>query len=659
MSSIHYRPEIDGLRAVAIIPVVLYHAGASLLPGGFVGVDVFFVISGFLITSILIKDFRGNRFSILHFYERRARRILPVFFLVVACTLLLGWLTLPPPSLEELSTSAAAATLFVSNIYFWDAVNYFSSRAEFWPLIHTWSLAVEEQFYVIFPLFLMLVLPRAGQDRTRIILLGAVVLSLALGIVGSMRSPVASFYWLPTRFWEIGLGAWLAMGGMPRPTGRRRREALAAVGTIMILTAILAYRPWIPFPGWWALLPVVGTGLVIACGGDTRVAKMLSWRPMVFVGLISYSLYLWHWPVLVYARYAFGTVKLPLPVALVCLALTIALAVMSWRYVEAPFRDRARMSRGRILSFSGAAAAVVLAVAAVGVTTDGMPQRLTERQAGIADSIRDFRGLADRCWNLSPNGGEASGLCRFGAEDAAETVLVWGDSHASALEPAWDAVLSKQGLGGVLAAHGACPPLPGIVDANAARDGLSCRDFNNRMWRWLQTGDHGIGHVILTAYWNLYITGKRMAGDAGGPVQLDYNGIRHRDSNAEAVTASLEALVSDLLDRGIAVTLVDGMPEIGWNVPVTLLFRERLGMPPPAAPSRDMVMARSALSRQTLQNIASRTSAQFVSVGDELCTPSCMTTRNGQPVYADSNHLSIFGAGDVAAPLLAERIDWK
>jgi peptidoglycan/LPS O-acetylase OafA/YrhL len=647
-----YRSEIDGLRALAIVPVVLYHAGFSLLPGGFVGVDVFLVISGFLITSILVPSIERGSFSISHFYERRARRILPVFFLVTGCCLAIGWATLPPASLKELTGSAAAATLFVSNMYFWQSVNYFSSNAEFWPLIHTWSLAVEEQFYVFFPMFLMLLLPRLGLRWTRYVLLALLALSLLMCIIGSYRSPAATFYLLPTRMWEIGLGAFLAIGGLTRPDSAVLREVLASLGAALIAVAILAYRPEIPFPGWWALLAAAGTALVILCGGETRVARALSWRPVVFIGLISYSLYLWHWPVLVYARFAYGIVELPMRVILVCLVVMFALSVLSWKYVEAPFRKSWYLTRGRIFLLSGAAAVGVLAVAAASFVTGGAPHRLTPEQSEIAASIRDFRGAAD-CWGRDAD----TGMCRLGSAEAPERVLLWGDSHASALSPALNVLLNDQGLGGVLATQGACPPLPGFLRAGDAARQRSCLAYNGKILEWLRDGQHDIAHVVITARWYSYVTGTERLGEAGESFALTRTEAAPQGDNAQIVEDILRGLVTELTAAGIGVTLLDNVPEIGWNVPVTVLFRDRLGVGPPAAPIRTDVEARSVETHRIMTAISKETGARFVSLTSDLCTPVCTVMHGGRSVYADDNHLSIFGAQNVVGPLLKVRLE--
>jgi hypothetical protein len=383
--------------------------------------------------------------------------------------------------------------------------------------------------------------------------------------------------------------------------------------------------------------------LVIFCGGNTLVARALSWRPVVSVGLISYSLYLWHWPVLVFARFAYGIVDLPLPTILVCLVVTFTLAVLSWKYLEAPFRNRRNLTRGGVFAISGVAAAAVLAVATGSFVTGGAPHRLTPQQSEIAASIRDFRGLAD-CWGRGPD----TGLCRLGNVDGPATVLLWGDSHASAVSPALDDLLKSHDLGGFLAAHGGCAPLPGVLMAGNS----NCLNFNEKMLTWLREGRHDITHVVLTARWQLNITGTRPAGEAGEGVTLMSPGVSAQKDNAKIAKKSLLRLVVELKEVGIGVTLLDDVPEIGWDVPVTTIFRERLGMAALTAPLRKAVDARSAQTNRIMTAISEETGARFVSLTEELCTPVCKVMHDNRSVYADDNHLSVFGARSVVGPLL-------
>lgn len=363
-----YRSEIDGLRTVAVVPVILFHAGFETFSGGFVGVDVFFVLSGYLITTLLAAEMDEGRFSIRRFYERRARRILPALYFVMLLTLPVAFHLMLADEFASFCRAFLSVIFFGSNIYFWRTTDYFARAAEENPLLHTWSLGVEEQFYIFFPLLLLLMW-RLGARRVFWSVAALTLASLALSEVAWRIAPVPNFFLLPTRAWELGLGAlaalWLRAPGRitpPRPVA----DALAALGLAMILASVFAFSPATPFPSLYALLPTVGTVLVVLYGRPGASAGwLLSLRPMVFLGLVSYSAYLWHQPLLAFARLAsFGA---PAPALMLGLsALSIGLAALSWRFVEQPFRNRARMPAAMIwqATLAGSLALIALALAA-------------------------------------------------------------------------------------------------------------------------------------------------------------------------------------------------------------------------------------------------------------------------------------------------------
>ncbi len=362
-----YRSEIDGLRTVAVLPVILFHAGFETFSGGFVGVDVFFVLSGYLITTLIAAEMAEGRFSIRRFYERRARRILPALYFVMLVTLPIAFHLMLPDEFASFCHAFLSVIFFGSNIYFWRTTDYFARAAEENPLLHTWSLGVEEQFYIFFPLILLL-LWRLGR---RSVFWGVAALtlgSLALSEVAWRVAPVPNFFLLPTRAWELGLGAlaalWLREPGRIAPPPRVA-DALALIGLAMVLGSVFLYSPATPFPSVYALLPTVGTVLVVLYGRPGAPAGwLLSLRPMVFLGLISYSAYLWHQPLLAFARLSsFGP---PSPALMLGLsALSIVLAALSWRFVEQPFRNRTRMPAATIwrASLAGSLALIALALA--------------------------------------------------------------------------------------------------------------------------------------------------------------------------------------------------------------------------------------------------------------------------------------------------------
>lgn len=358
---LNYRPEIDGLRAVAILPVVFYHAGIAGFSGGFVGVDVFFVISGYLITSIILHEKREGRFSLLNFYERRVRRIFPALFVMMAAMFPVAFLLLSPTAMKEFSGSVAASTVFVANVFFLRASGYFATAAELKPLLHNWSLSLEEQFYILFPAALLLTW-RLGRSVQLSLFAVVAIASLAYAQwqVGSGDAHRA-FFLLHTRIWELLMGVlaafWLASerGQAIRLQGQFRHAAL--LGLAFILAAVFAYDSDTPFPGIAALVPCAGAALVIAFAEPRSLTgRLLSARVMVFVGLVNYSLYLWHYPLLAFTRISLETVSSPLLLA-VC-ALSFVLACLSWRYVERPVRERRSWPRVKV--FGAAALGIAL-----------------------------------------------------------------------------------------------------------------------------------------------------------------------------------------------------------------------------------------------------------------------------------------------------------
>ncbi|WP_368647870.1 acyltransferase family protein [Castellaniella ginsengisoli] len=419
-----YRPEIDGLRAIAVLSVILFHAGVPGLSGGFVGVDVFFVISGYLITGILLRELSAGTFSLVTFYERRARRILPALFLVLLVCIPFGWFLMDPYAFWRLGQGLIAVTIFVSNILFWRTTDYFAATAGN-PLLHTWSLGVEEQFYIFFPLFLWLVWRHARAWLWLSILLVAAA-SLAISQWGVQTGRlVAAFYLIPSRAFELLLGALVALaafrGRIPN-LGAQLAESLAWVGLGAVVWAVTMFSGGTPFPGWRALVPSLGTALILAfVQADGLLGRVLSWRVMVGLGLISYSAYLWHQPVFAFVHIAGWSPGLGVSLGLV--AVSLLLAWISWRYVEHPFRDRAWISRRAVFWWAGVLSAGMLGFGAWLVATQGVSSRYTAEELAwwrYAD-IGLQSGYVVRRFDAH------AGVFAPGAE---RKILILGDSHA-------------------------------------------------------------------------------------------------------------------------------------------------------------------------------------------------------------------------------------
>lgn len=445
-----YRPEIDGLRALAVVPVILFHAGFQGFSGGFVGVDIFFVISGYLITSIIIKELDRGSFSLVEFYERRARRILPALFFVLSACLPFAWLWLRQADLLEFGQSLVAVATFASNIFFWINSDYFATVSELKPLLHTWSLAVEEQYYIAFPLFMMALWLTAKRKA----ILGLVVIAIGSFILSeylSQSAPSTNFYLLPSRAWELLLGSFTAfyLYHHSHSANLYVNQFLSISGLLLIVASIVFFNKETPFPGRFALAPTLGTCLIILyTTPGTFIYSVLSNRALVSVGLISYSAYLWHQPLFALVRHRlYG--ELPVVHALVFCIITFLLAYISWRWVEKPFRDKHKTSRTQIFIFSLIG---LFATAAIGFAThhsDGYPQRKIAHIEVLQQHLDNFqleryqldnKKLQQQSWQIlreiSSDPGYAVVDNRFDkrawsvGSKANEHLLIVGNSHA-------------------------------------------------------------------------------------------------------------------------------------------------------------------------------------------------------------------------------------
>lgn len=465
-----YRPEIDGLRAVAVIPVILFHAGIETFSGGFVGVDVFFVISGYLITSIIVSELNAGTFTLRSFYERRARRILPALFFVIACCIPVAWFTLTPNDMKDFAQSVFAAATFSSNILFWRESGYFATAAELKPLLHTWSLAVEEQYYIIFPLF-MIIAWRYFKASTPALLSAVFVLSFALSQYAAYNHPSANFYLLPTRGWELLIGVFVALYIEKLRYRDRINSMLSFLGIGFIVIAVFSFSGDTPFPSAYALLPTVGTALVIiGTSSKNIVCLLLSNRKVVFVGLLSYSLYLTHQPVFSFWRHISGSIDIYAQLAPL-LIITSAFALFSYYFIERPFRSRKSTSPRDLIFTLGATASVLITIGLSvhfffpAVEKLWLNQQETQLKQTYLVISKTEGGFTDGFTE------QDNGNCRFNVRNLepsyeqrfldcyasyGPSTLILGDSHAWDLYGVVTAASSEQFLVGVT--KGGCRP---------------------------------------------------------------------------------------------------------------------------------------------------------------------------------------------------------
>lgn len=620
-----YRPEIDGLRTVAVVPVILFHAGFKIFSGGYVGVDVFFVISGYLITTIILSELEEGCFSLSHFYERRARRILPALFTVMACCLPFAYVWMLPDQLEAFSKSLLAVVVFASNILFWSEEGYFASAAELKPLLHTWSLAVEEQYYLLFPLFLM-VLWRFGKHTLLFAVVALTLVSLGLSEWGWRNAPSANFFLAPTRAWELFTGsicAFLLLGREPRANNL---ASMAGLG--LIVFAILFFDEHTPFPSVYALAPVAGTALVILfAGGGTLVARLLSTRGFVGVGLISYSAYLWHQPLFAFAR--LRDVHEPSAIVMGSLAiLAILLAWITWWFVEQPFRKRAPVfprTRRTVFVASGAVGLVFMSIGLAGYLGDGFKWRLTPEQLEIekfAQYPTQEIYEEGRCF-LRP---EQDYLAYSETCTAKGTgAMLIGDSHAAALA---SYLGGRKGFARLTAS--ACPPALNFDFAKRRH----CRAINDF---WVgKIRENSPKYLYLHANWAAY---------------WDFSGFKD----------ALRVTIETLSEMGPQIILVGAVPRFQPNLPKILLNRRVQPVAGTKAGAQNVVIRQV---NSDLGALALATGVLFWDPVQELCDAedSCLAVTEavdgdmsiGQVslLVWDYGHLTLTGASELGNRLM-------
>ena len=499
-----YRREIDGLRALAVIPVILFHAGFEAFSGGFVGVDVFFVLSGYLITTIILSDLELGKFSLLNFYERRARRILPALFLVILVSIPFAWAWLLPTDMRDFSQSLVAVATFTSNILFWRESGYFDEAAELKPLLHTWSLSVEEQFYVLYPLFLLLFW-RFGK-RILLVLVGLTfIASLTLAQWGVQNYPVPTFFLLPTRGWELLIGSFTAfylLSAKRQNFDRIVCEIGGWLGIAFILFALFTFNQKMPFPGLYALWPTLGAALFIVFANQrTSIGQLFGNKVLVSIGLISYSAYLWHQPLFVFARHRSFLYHYQNQILLaVLVVISFVLAYLSWRFVETPFRAKDRFTRTQIFRFALLGACFFIAVGMLGHLSNGFIyfRNNSAESMNLVSRLGVNRGLSPYCDSEHPETLE----CK--TSDAPE-VLLWGDSYAMHL--AQGLLASKSDIKLVQKTMPVCGPFLGIAPINAKYVqswGGKCIEANDKIFDYIHKSS-SIKYVVLSSPFTQYV----------------------------------------------------------------------------------------------------------------------------------------------------------
>ncbi len=649
-----YRPDVDGLRAIAIIAVVLYHAHVPGFAGGFVGVDVFFVISGYLIIGLLFREFeQTGDLSLAGFFERRIRRLGPALVVVLLATLALGAVFLTPINGEQqgLAKSAIATVLLVSNLYFARHTGgYFDGPAEAQPLLHTWSLSVEEQFYLFWPLVLLIAGRFALRHErapalvitTTLLVLFALSLSWSLWLTSTQ--PQAAFFVAPTRAWEFAAGGLVFFALRCGPTFSRHGGLLAATGLVAIGLSVALFHRDMAFPGYPALLPVLGTAAVIfGCAKAPRsvVTSCLSLHPVVAIGLVSYGWYLWHWPLLSIARiHTLGEIG-PLGIAALCI-LSLGLAALTYRYIEAPIRRKrvALMAtrRGAFGAGAVAMAGIVVLSAAFGSSAKLVWAR-EDSNITLSNALAAMRKVRLACWQPHPYAGAllVHPDCDLPQGDGAPSILVWGDSHASSLVPMLATFATEHGTSVRIRFMPECPPLQNYMPTFAGvNHAPGCEHFNRDVLA--EIADlrlRGLSTVVIAAHWWAYLQNPEAE--------------RSAQSGLKQTLAGLERL-------GVRTLVAAPVPEQPHEVPACLARRSvaECGV------NREIAERQRAQAMQLLDAaIMQSAHVHIVDPFPSLCDESyCAPIRNNVVLFSDAHHLT--EAGSMALlPLYASQLEWS
>ena len=638
-STFTYRPDIDGLRALAVLAVLACHMEVHHFAGGFVGVDVFFVISGYLISSIVFADIAASRFSVLAFYERRIRRIFPALFVMLLVFSAFAAVYFLPAELVTFGKSLLAATLSVSNVYLAQHSGYFDSPTSN-PLLHTWSLAVEEQFYLLFPIFLLLVRKLARRSTPRLLkpaVITLCLLSFLASVLIVAHSRTLAFYMPYTRAWELLLGTLLSLKMFPRLSSASLRNLATLTGLAMIAFAVFTFSAATLFPGVSALLPCIGSALIIYAGesGPSLVASVLSLRPVVFTGLISYSLYLWHWPVIILHKMGvLFDINSTLPHRfanrispqhfdiLIELVTSLALAVLSWRFVERPFRLGPLRLKGRpLFTLAGATLAVFTLASLTVMASGGFARRFSPQSNHLASFLTSTDEVASMrlgtCFLTS--GSLATdynyNLCLH-QDPARKNYLLLGDSHSAML---WSGLSSALPSANILQTS-----ISGCEPVLQPTGSPLCRQMMHYIFAtWLP--QHPIQALLLQAHWE--------------PNQLPQLAQTLTWANA----------------HHIPVILFGPVPE--YDAPLPRLEAYAAAWNQPSLPARHRLPSIEPLDR-TLQHLAATTwQVPYVSLYQAICSSTTCTEFTDPahtiPLMFDTNHLSAAGSRLVVDRLIA------
>ena len=614
----NYRAEIDGLRALAVIPVIFYHAGFELFKGGFVGVDVFFVISGYLITSIILNDLEKNTFSIKNFYTRRVRRILPILFFISILCIPFVIFIFSPLEIKSFSQSILGVLTFTSNIFFWKEIGYFNPAVEMMPLIHTWSLAVEEQFYILFPIFLMMTWS-FGKLRISIILFFIFVSSLFLAVWATSNYPTAGFYLLPTRAFEIVLGCFIAIflnQNKNFSIDKKFSEVLGIIGFLLIAVSIIFFDKNTPFPSLYTLIPIIGTALIIIfVTKETSLYKFLTLRFIVTIGLISYGAYLWHQPIFAFLKYL--TFKeYQQYIFLLATLVVFPLSYFSWKFIETPFRNKNRITNNVLYSV------ILISVIFLGTfsylgSKDGFEKSFndSEQIKAILSHLEPNYGLSKECIV----GFTEKDVCKSGSEI---NTILWGDSYAMHLT---DAFSDNPELSFIQHTMPSCRPIISMSVSKSKKFSEACIENNNKVLEWASK-NRNIEYVLISSPFNFERFGI-------------YDGGKHINYEKEIIRKNLLKTIELFRNVDKKVAIISPPPSPRFSAGQCFLKAYMRGKDPQICNfDKKEYAERTHEAYDLLKSLEDE--VYIIWLDKILCKTNCTTSFGDTPVFIDDGHLT-------------------
>jgi len=648
--SLDYRADIDGLRAISALAIVFFHLGFTGFTGGFVGVDIFFVISGYLIVPKLANNLQAGTFTLGKFYENRIRRILPALLLVLLFTTLVGFFILSPREYSEYAASTLAVLAFGANLFFNDRSDYFADAAHQKPFLHAWSLGIEEQFYIIIPCLLLLLWSVRRQSPGKVIV-WVTLLSFIYNLVFIRINETHTFYMPMSRFWELGLGGLLGLYSGQFKVHSRFALPLAALGMVLLLVAIFSVDDSLAYPGITALLPVLGACLLIYAGQlrDNGLSKLLGCWPLRYIGRLSYSLYLIHWPLIVFVRLYLSR-PLELFEQLAILAFSFVWAAMSWHFMESKILNKQAMSYKSVKWGTGFAASLCGVAAIIIVNNGGLEERMSERSQVLLSDIRQEKLIMkSECAQTHPLGGKAFSrypICEDGNTDARK-ILFWGDSHAEMISDGFRALVAPDLFQLAIAEMPSCSPLVSVLTSRRKNREL-CGDFVNLVLEYVQKSEVDV--VVLAGRWANLASSVRSPGDGGRSHQIFD---REAGDAPVSLQFALKRTIAAIEAAGASVLVVGPVPEVPFHVPDTLV-RTRSGIGQLPEVSRMQFDLRQAQVLAALKNIHLSPSVQVLYPHDYLCDEVACAVENGAlALYTDDDHLSVEGTRPIIENLVS------